>query len=62
MLTNRRLSEVVTGESITEVKFSLAAFFEGNKENVGGHNYVRVTLTDKSGKKAYTRAYFENEL
>ena len=62
MLTNRRLSEVVTGESVTEIKFPLAAFFEGNKENEGGRNFVRVTLTDKSGKKAYTRAYSESEL
>lgn len=50
------------GELITEAVFDLEADLFGRPQNMDCWGYVRFRVTDKSGRKAYTNAYYLDEL
>lgn len=61
--TERRWCSVVNGKNLTTVEFDLTEYFKANETIT--HNspfYIRFVITDNNGKKAWTRAYFTDEL
>ncbi len=47
---------------LTDATFDLSAYFEATKNGNGRHTpYIRVTVTDASGKSAWSRAYFVSD-
>jgi hypothetical protein len=61
--TERRWSRIVSGKNLTSAEFELKEYLEANR--VYAHRkplYVRLTIVDKQGRKAWSRAYFENEI
>ena len=50
------------GEPITEAVFDLETDLFGRPQNVDCWGYVRFKVTDKAGRKAYTNAYYLDEL
>jgi hypothetical protein len=61
--TERRWSRVVQGENLTSAEFDLCEYFKAN--TLYAHNslpFIRLTVIDKYGNKAWTRAYLEEEL
>jgi len=63
--TERRVSMIQKAkeEPLTQVTFDMKSYFDGSFEkNMPCEPYFRVTVQDKEGKRAYTRAYFLDEL
>lgn len=63
--TERRLSMIktATDEPLTRVCFDMHPYFEGSfKKNMPCKPYFRITVQDAVGNRAYTRAYFVDEL
>ncbi|MBQ9729811.1 MAG: hypothetical protein IJV80_03265 [Clostridia bacterium] len=61
--SERRLVYGTRGEEITEAEFDISSFLKQNeKYPEKSPSFLRVTVTDKQGKQAWSRAYFENEL
>ncbi len=63
--TERRVSMIqkATDRPLTRVCFDMHPYFEGSFEkNMLCKPYFRVTVQDADGKRAYTRAYFLDEL
>ena len=50
------------GQLITEAVFDLETDLFGRNQNVDCWGYVRFRVTDKAGRKAYTNAYYLDEL
>ena len=48
--------------SLTESYFDINGYFSLSSAGVNEHQYVRVTLMDEKGRKAYSRAYFMDEI
>ena len=49
-------------EPITEAYFDINGYLKLRKDGINEHQYIRVTLLDEHGNKAYSRAYFMDEL
>ena len=63
--TERRFSRIQKAEDepLTRVCFDMHSYFEGSfEENMLCEPYFRVTVQDKDGHRAWTRAYFVDEL
>ena len=63
--TERRVSMIkkAAEEPLTRVGFDMHSYFEGSFEkNMLCKPYFRVTVQDAEGGRAYTRAYFLDEL
>lgn len=61
--TERRWCKVVSGNDITQAEFDLSDYFSANEQFE--HRlplFIRITMIDKYGKKAWTRAYSIEEL
>lgn len=50
------------GKPLTEITFDIAPWLEKWNEDERDSSFIRLTVTDKSGNKAYTRAYRYEEL
>jgi hypothetical protein len=62
--TERRFSRIQKAEDepLTRVCFDMHSYFEGSfEENMLCEPYFRVTVQDKDGHRAWTRAYFLDE-
>lgn len=62
IVANHRYSRRVRGEDITEADFSLDVIKETAAAMGDENAWVRFVLTDKEGKKAYTRPYYLRDL
>ena len=62
--TDNRLlfSKKAEEELLTDTELDIRWYLDLSKEGVNEHKYIRVTLIDKFGKTAYSRAYFTDEL
>lgn len=63
--TQMRIKKQKRGSEITEAEFDLKDVFdlyEEAKKETGKETYFRITITDKEGKNAYTRAFFLKDL
>jgi len=61
--TDRRWCRTKRGECLTEAVFDISEWRRWNKYLEDGKKaFIRLTIVDKFGKKAWTRAYFEDEL
>lgn len=60
--TERRWTKFLQGEKITKAQFDLTEYFETNAKFKPKNTFIRITLEDEQGNKAWTRAYAENEL
>jgi hypothetical protein len=63
LTTERRWTRVAKGEDITFAEFDLTEYLQANK--IYAHReplYIRLTIVDKAGRKAWTRAYFDFEI
>lgn len=60
MITNRRYTVGRSGEGITKAEIPLKVFYDWNGKGEG-EDYFRIVVTDKRGKKAYTRAFFKED-
>ena len=62
--TDNRLlfSKKAEEELLTDTELDISWYLDLSKEGVNEHKYIRVTLIDKFGKTAYSRAYFTDEL
>lgn len=49
-------------EPLTEVKFNLKDYFDGSDTGDKPAPYFRITVRDNTGKEAYSRAFFLDEL
>ena len=49
-------------EPLTEASFDIGGFLNLADGGIKQHQYIRVTLVDDKGNKAYSRAYFMDEL
>ncbi len=49
-------------ELLCEASFNIDWYFDLSKANTNEHKYIRITLVDKFGNEAYSRAYFIDEL
>ena len=58
---NRYVYTVNNLEGMSEVKFDIKDYIN-REDNDNKYKYVRITIEDKEGNKAYTRAYYLNEL
>lgn len=58
---NRYVNTVNNLEGMSEVKFDIKDYIN-REDNDNKYKYVRITIEDKEGNKAYTRAYYLNEL
>ena len=58
---NRYVNTVNNIEGMSEVKFDIKDYIN-REDNDNKYKYVRITIEDKEGNKAYTRAYYLNEL
>ena len=47
---------------LTEASFDVNGFLNLAKDGIKEHQYIRITLVDEKGNKAYSRAYFMDEL
>lgn len=47
---------------MTEVSFDINWYFDLSKDGPNEHKYIRITTVDKYGNRAYSRAYFIDEL
>lgn len=47
---------------LTEASFDIAGFLRLRNDRINQHQYIRLTLVDDKGNKAYSRAYFMDEL
>ena len=62
LTTDRRISKRRCGEgTLTEATFDLTRWLAGNADAVRAP-YFRVTVKDASGRNAWSRAYFWDEL
>ena len=50
------------GKPLTEITFNIAPWLKKWNEDERDSSFIRLTVTDKSGNKAYTRAYRYEEL
>ncbi len=55
-------SKRAEGELLNEVEFDIDWYFNLSKDGPNKHKYIRITLADEFGNKAYSRAYFMDEL
>lgn len=60
--TERRWAKVLQGENVTSAKFDLTEYLEYNAQYKPENIYIRITVEDGNGGKAWTRAYSEKEL
>ena len=62
--TDNRLlfSKKADDELLTDTELDIKWYLDLSKEGINEHKYIRVTLIDKFGKAAYSRAYFIDEL
>ena len=61
--TERRIAFTVTGEHLTETVFDLSWYQKWNETcKDRTPSFIRITLEDERGRKAWTRAYLETEL
>ena len=60
--TERRRQDRASFEGITRADFNLNGYFEENARYNPENTYVRITVEDKFGRKAWTRAFAEKEL
>ncbi|MBQ6980136.1 MAG: hypothetical protein IJQ07_05770 [Clostridia bacterium] len=60
--SERRWGRSMRGENITCAKFDISDFFEYNKKYNIKNSFIRITIEDNDGYKAWTRAYSQNEL
>lgn len=47
---------------LTEVCFDISWYFDLSNDGPNEHQYIRITLVDKFGNRAYSRAYFREDL
>lgn len=65
LTTERRFSRMQKGENITSAKFDLNAYLNETRQTTEineSRAYFRITVTDKDGNNAHSRAYFVDEL
>lgn len=62
LTTERRYTQDVIGNNITEAKFDINNYLRRSTKNECKYPYIRLTLIDKDGNEAYTRAYHLYEL
>ena len=60
--TERRWAKHLKGENITSEQFDLTDYLETNAKFDTENAYIRITLDDGQGGKAWTGAYSEKEL
>lgn len=60
--TERRWARNIAGENVTFAKFDINDYLTENEENGSSSTFIRITLEDDKGLKAWTRAYSVNEL
>lgn len=61
--TERRWRGMVRDENVTVAKFDLTDYFKQNESvQEKEPRFIRITVKDAQGKKAWTRAYFMDEL
>ena len=60
--SERRWGKSVREENLTCAKFDISDYFEYNKKYGIENSFIRITVEDNKGRKAWTRAYSANEL
>lgn len=60
--SERRWSKLVEGNDITTAQFDLTEYFDTNAKVSPDNSYLRITIEDANGGKAWTRAYRDKEL
>lgn len=60
--SERRWGKSVREENLTCAKFDISDYFEYNKKYGIENSFIRITVEDNKGRKAWTRAYSASEL
>lgn len=65
--SERRWEKVAFGDGITEAVFDISGWMKGNvlttyNKTKVDEPFLRLTIVDKQGKKAWTRGYFKSDL
>lgn len=61
--TELRWTQVIHGEEMTEAEIDLTAYFNLKKQYPARVKpYIRITVEDEKGNRAWSRAYFEEDL